>query len=59
MTRSEFFQKAVITFASHPKMLADDITIDQCINNIVTLAEGLTLKVEEKSSFDYEPPYDV
>lgn len=59
MTRSEFVQQAVIALASNPKMIADSLTIDQCINNIIAIAEGLTLKVEENSSFDYESPYEV
>ena len=35
-------------------MLADNITVEECVNNIVELAERLAQKVEEKTSFDLE-----
>ena len=54
MTKSEFLQAAAIAFIRNPKVLADNITVEQCVNNIVDLAERLTQKVEEKTSFDLE-----
>ena len=36
------------------KLMADDLTAAQCINNITGLAEALTLKVEESADFDPE-----
>ena len=55
MTRSNFIQETVIAFARNPKVLADNITIEQCANNIVELAETLAIKVEEITNFDDEP----
>ena len=54
MTRTEFYQKACIAFATNTKVLPDSLTVTQCIENIVNLAEVLTLKVEESTDFDPE-----
>ncbi len=54
MTRTEFYQKACIAFATNTKVLPDSLTIAQCIENIASLAEALTLKVEESAVFDPE-----
>ena len=54
MTRTDFYIKACIAFAGNNKILADNLTAAQCINNITALAEALTLKVEESATFDPE-----
>lgn len=57
MTRTEFYLKACIAFAGNNKLMADNLTAAQYINNITGLAEALTLKVEE--SADFEPEYSL
>ena len=54
MTRTDFFIQACIAFASNDKVLTENLTAAQCINNITGLAEALTLKVEESADFDPE-----
>ena len=57
MTRTEFYLKACIAFATNGRTLPDSLTAAQCIENITNLAEALTLKVEE--SADFEPEYQL
>lgn len=52
MKRKDFYLKACIAFAGNNKVLSDNLTAAECINNIVGLAEALTLKVEESADFD-------
>ena len=54
MTRTEFYHKAAIAFASNAKMLPESLTISQWLDNIANLAEALTLRVEETAAFDPE-----
>ena len=54
MTRTDFYLQVCIAFASNDKVLADNLTATQCINNITGLAEALTLKVSESADFDPE-----
>ena len=57
MTRTEYYLKATLALASNSKVIRDNLTAAQCINNITGLAEALTLKVEE--SADFEPEYSL
>jgi hypothetical protein len=54
MTKTDFFLQACIAFARNNKVLAENLSVAQCINNITALAEALTLKVEESADFDPE-----
>lgn len=54
MTRTDFFIKACIAFAGNNKVLQENLTATQCIDNITAFAEALTLKVEESADFDPE-----
>lgn len=54
MTRTEFYLKACLAFASNDKVLSENLTAAECINNVTGLAEALTLKVEETADFDIE-----
>ncbi len=52
MTRNKFYQLAVLALASNQKMISDRLSIEQCATNIISLAEILTIKVEENTIFD-------
>ena len=54
MTRTEFFLKACIAFATNSKLIRDNLTTDQHVSNIHYFAKKLTAKVEESADFDPE-----
>ena len=54
MTRTEFYLKACIAFATNSKVIRDNLTAEQHVSNIHYLAEQLTNKVAEKAEFDLE-----
>ena len=54
MTRTEFYQKTCIAFASNGAIVKENFSTDYCINLITSLAEKLTEKVAESADFDPE-----
>ena len=54
MTRTEFYLKACIAFATNSKVIRDNLTAEQHVSNIHYLAEQLTAKVSESADFDPE-----
>ena len=57
MTRTEFYLKACIAFATNGNVIRDNLTVEQHVRNIHYLAEKLTAKVSE--SADFEPEYSL
>ena len=57
MTRTEFYLKACIAFATNIKVIRDNLTAEQHVSNIHYLAEQLTAKVSE--SADFAPEYSL
>lgn len=54
MTRTDFYLKACIAFATNGNVIRDNLSVDQHVNNIHYLAEKLTAKVSESAAFDPE-----
>jgi hypothetical protein len=54
MTRTEFYIKTCIAFASNGAIVKENYSTDYCINLITSLAEKLTEKVAESADFDPE-----
>ena len=54
MTRTDFYMKACISFATNSKVIRENLTAEQNVSNIHYLAEALTSKVEESADFDPE-----
>ena len=57
MTRTEFYLKACIAFATNDKVIRDNLTVEQHVSNIHYLAEELTSKVSEY--VDVDPEYSL
>ena len=54
MTRTDFYLRACIAFATNSKVIRDNLSAEQHVSNIHYLAEKLTTKVEESADFDPE-----
>ena len=54
MTRTDFYLKACISFATNSKVIRENLTAELNVSNTHYLAEALTSKVEESADFDPE-----